>query len=94
MEPGTDLTAVARNDVCEFGRWLLAEAEKGNRAARMDRAHAAHTIIHREAAAVLAAVAAEDLTKARTLLTAEDGYAGSIAELTEILGEWARELNV
>ncbi len=94
VAPGTDLAATARDDVCDFGRWLLGDAKQSVEPARLTEVRSAHATFHREAAGVLQAVARGDGKDARRRLVDEDGYRGAITNLTDLLVTWAGELGV
>jgi methyl-accepting chemotaxis protein len=94
VERNTDLAAIARDDVCDFGRWLHGEARAITDPALLRRVVEAHTAFHRETAGVFAAVAEGDLSRAKRLLMDRDGYAGALDNLTDLLLSWTRDLSI
>lgn len=94
VEPGTDLAAVARDDVCAFGQWLHGEARQEEDPAVVARIAEAHAVFHREAAGVLRAVAEGDLDAAERAMLDENAYAGALTGLTALLVGWARDLGI
>jgi uncharacterized phage infection (PIP) family protein YhgE len=90
----TNPTTVARDNACDFGRWLHGEARDTVDPTRLKQIINLHATFHHEAAAVLAAVARNDLEEAKKQLLDDNGYAGALAALTDFLLSWSRELNV
>ncbi len=94
VEPGTDLAVVARDDACDFGRWLHGEARGITEPALLGPIIDAHAAFHRETAAVLVAVDGGRLAEAKRHLMAQDGYTGAVETLTNLLLAWTRDLSV
>jgi hypothetical protein len=83
-----DLTQVARDDACDFGRWL-----RSGEATRLDPARAAkvtelHAAFHQAAAEVFSAVHDGDCDRALRLTRAPDGYGGAAPRLMDNLMDW------
>jgi hypothetical protein len=91
---GYDPAVVARDNACEFGRWIHGEATSLVDPATLTPVVQAHADFHRGAAALLAAVDRGDIQTAKNQLVDDDGYAAALAVLTERLTRWARELKV
>jgi chromosome segregation ATPase len=90
--PPAGITAadVARDSVCDFGKWLRggdAEALDGARCAAVIVQHAA---FHSVAAEVLAAATAGRSEHARGLMSSPDGYGKTAGTMTDSLVEWVQ----
>jgi predicted nucleic acid-binding Zn-ribbon protein len=88
MPDGVDLASAARDDRCEFGRWLHSGAAARLDARRAESVIAQHAAFHRSAAQVLKAATSGRPDEAHALMGAHDGYAGNAAALTDALVAW------
>jgi methyl-accepting chemotaxis protein len=94
VDSSIDLASAARDDTCEFGRWLRQQSGTTVDSDTLNRAVEAHARFHRDAAAVLIAVSEGQLDRAQNLLMDDNSYAGALAAMTDLLVGWARELDI
>lgn len=90
LPDGVDVASAARDDRCDFGRWLHSGAAAALDPRRAETVIAQHAQFHRTAAKILAAATSGRTDEAHQLLGAQDGYAGISASLTDALVAWLR----
>lgn len=83
-----DLGAVARDDVCDFGRWLRSATVGSAEAAYLESALTQHRRFHEEAATVLRHVEAGRLDQARDATGTHGAFSAVSRELTATMMAW------
>ncbi len=85
-----DLTAVAADDRCEFGRWLSTTTPSARDSAAHQTSRRLHAAFHTEAAAVLRQVSAGQLAAARESVGTGGRFAESSRVLTATMIDWRK----
>lgn len=87
LPAGLDLVRTARDDACDFGRWLHSGEGDKLDPVRAEHAMKLHAAFHRAAADVLGNVS-QNPDEAIRLARSPDGYGGIAPQLMEALMDW------
>lgn len=85
-----DVSTVARDDACAFGKWLASAEVTGPDVAHRDECAGLHRIFHGQAAAVLRHVDAGQLAAAREAMTPQGEFCIASTTLTQAMMTWRR----
>ncbi len=83
-----DVTVVAQDDQCEFGRWLHGSKPTGPDQAHHQAAKTLHAAFHKETANTLRLVSAGNRAQAKTSIATGGAFAEASRVLTKTMIEW------
>jgi methyl-accepting chemotaxis protein len=85
-----DVALVARDDQCEFGRWLKQSAPAAGDKRHHEASVELHAEFHAQAASVLRLVSARQQDQARASIAVGGGFAEASRRLTRTMIEWRK----
>lgn len=83
-----DVTTVAQDNQCDFGRWLQSSNPAASDQAHHQAAKALHATFHKEAASTLRLVAAGNQVQAQASIAAGGSFAEASRLLTKTMIDW------
>jgi hypothetical protein len=83
-----DVTTVAQDTQCDFGRWLHSSNPAASDQAHHQAAKALHATFHKEAASTLRLVSAGNQVQAQASIAAGGSFAEAARLLTKTMIDW------
>jgi methyl-accepting chemotaxis protein len=87
-----DVTTVAQDNQCDFGRWLHSSKPSASDQAHHQAAKALHATFHKEAASTLRLVSAGNQVQAQSSIAAGGSFAEASRLLTKTMIDWRQAI--